>query len=63
MLGSETCSYPMLCRYTIQRDTRECQARIAPALAGWQKEHHRVVSFEEEYRMFLQEYGVKYDER
>jgi hypothetical protein len=28
-----------------------------------QEEHHRAVSFEEEYRKFLQEYGVEYDER
>ena len=28
-----------------------------------QGEHHRVVSFQEEYRKFLQEYGVEYDER
>jgi hypothetical protein len=28
-----------------------------------QEEHHRVVSFEEEHRKSLQEYGVEYDER
>jgi REP element-mobilizing transposase RayT len=28
-----------------------------------QEEHHRVVSFQEEYRKFLQTYGVEYDER
>lgn len=28
-----------------------------------QKEHHRVKSFEEEYRTFLEKHGVAYDER
>jgi REP element-mobilizing transposase RayT len=28
-----------------------------------QEEHHRVVTFQEEYRKFLQTYGVEYDER
>lgn len=28
-----------------------------------QKEHHRKVSFEEEYRAFLKKYNVEYDER
>ena len=28
-----------------------------------QKEHHRKKSFKEEYLLFLQEYGVEYDER
>mgnify|MGYP000887653131 FL=1 len=28
-----------------------------------QKEHHRMQSFREEYRIFLREYGVAYDER
>ncbi|MGD1100497.1 MAG: IS200/IS605 family transposase [Terriglobia bacterium] len=28
-----------------------------------QEEHNRVVSFQEEYRKFLQTYGVEYDER
>ena len=28
-----------------------------------QEEHHRVVSFQEEYRKFLKEYEVEYDER
>ena len=28
-----------------------------------QEEHHRTVSFQEEYRKFLQTYGVEYDER
>jgi putative transposase len=28
-----------------------------------QEEHHRMVSFQEEYRKFLQEYRVEYDER
>ena len=28
-----------------------------------QEEHHRTVSFQEEYRRFLDEYGVEYDER
>jgi putative transposase len=31
-------------------------------IAG-QKEHHRRKTFEEEYRSFLQKYGVEYDER
>jgi uroporphyrinogen-III synthase len=28
-----------------------------------QEEHHRVVSFQEEYEKLLQTYGVEYDER
>jgi len=28
-----------------------------------QEEHHRTLSFQEEYRKFLQTYGVEYDER
>jgi REP element-mobilizing transposase RayT len=43
---------------------------VSPAevdsVAGYiegQEEHHRAVSFEEEYWRFLQEYGVEYDER
>jgi putative transposase len=28
-----------------------------------QEEHHHVVSFQEEYRKFLQKYGVEFDER
>ena len=28
-----------------------------------QEAHHRVVSFQEEYRKFLATYGVEYDER
>ncbi len=28
-----------------------------------QKEHHRRVTFQEEYRLFLKAYGVEYDER
>lgn len=28
-----------------------------------QKEHHRKVSFQEEFRLFLERYQVKYDER
>ena len=28
-----------------------------------QEEHHRAISFQEEYRKFLETYGVEYDER
>jgi REP element-mobilizing transposase RayT len=35
---------------------------VAAYIEG-QEEHHRVVSFQEEYRSFLKEYGVEYDER
>jgi REP element-mobilizing transposase RayT len=28
-----------------------------------QEEHHRVMSFQEEYRNFLKNYGIEYDER
>jgi putative transposase len=28
-----------------------------------QKEHHRLVTFQEEYRKFLKAYGIDYDER
>lgn len=28
-----------------------------------QREHHRVKTFEEEYRMFLEKHGVRYDEK
>jgi REP element-mobilizing transposase RayT len=28
-----------------------------------QKEHHRRVTFQDEYRKFLNDYGIKYDER
>jgi REP element-mobilizing transposase RayT len=28
-----------------------------------QEEHHRTRTFEEEYRQFLEKYGIKYDER
>lgn len=28
-----------------------------------QKEHHRTVSFQEEYRRFLEKYSIQYDER
>ena len=31
-------------------------------IAG-QEEHHREVSFQDEYREFLKRYGVEYDER
>ena len=33
------------------------------AYIGGQEEHHRVRSFEEEYRMFLEAYKIEYDER
>jgi putative transposase len=36
------------------------------ALRGYidtQEEHHRVRTFQEEYRAFLKRYGVEYDER
>ncbi|NTS40730.1 IS200/IS605 family transposase [Flavisolibacter sp. BT320] len=36
---------------------------IAKAYIENQKEHHRKISFEEEYRAFLHKYGVDYDER
>ena len=35
---------------------------VAAYIEG-QEEHHRVLSFQEEYRRFLHEYGVEYDER
>jgi putative transposase len=35
---------------------------VAAYIEG-QEQHHRAVSFKEEYRKFLQEYGVEYDER
>jgi putative transposase len=31
-------------------------------IAG-QKEHHRKISFQEEFISFLQKYGIEYDER
>jgi len=30
---------------------------------GAQEEHHRTITFQEEYRSFLQRHGVEYDER
>lgn len=36
---------------------------VAKAYIENQKEHHRKISFEEEYRAFLHKYGVDYDER
>lgn len=30
---------------------------------GYQAEHHRVVTFQEEYRRLLQKYGIEHDER
>ena len=36
--------------------------RLRAYLAG-QEEHHRRKTFQEEYRAFLEEYGVEYDER
>ena len=35
---------------------------VAAYIEG-QEEHHRVLSFQEEYRRFLEEYGLEYDER
>jgi putative transposase len=35
---------------------------VAAYIEG-QEEHHRTVSFQDEYRSFLQEYEVEYDER
>ena len=35
---------------------------VAAYIEG-QEEHHRVVSFQDEYRRFLKEYEVEYDER
>jgi len=35
---------------------------VAAYIEG-QEEHHRKVSFQDEYRRFLKEYGVEYDER
>ena len=37
-------------------------AAVKKYIAG-QKEHHRRKTFEEEYRSFLEKYGVTYDER
>src|SRR5215216_3762880 len=37
-------------------------AAVKKYIAG-QKEHHRRKTFEEEYRSFLEKYGVAYDER
>ena len=39
-------------------ETSRIQAYIAS-----QEEHHRTVSFQEEYRAFLADYGVDFDER
>jgi putative transposase len=43
---------------------------VSPAEVNWvaayiegQEQHHRMVSFQEEYRRFLKEYEVEYDER
>ncbi|MCX6137727.1 MAG: IS200/IS605 family transposase [Ignavibacteriales bacterium] len=36
--------------------------RVRRYIAG-QEDHHRVKTFQDEYRVFLQEYGVQYDER
>ena len=35
---------------------------VAAYIEG-QEEHHKAVSFQEEYRKFLEEYGVEFDER
>jgi hypothetical protein len=35
---------------------------VAKYIEG-QEEHHRVVSFQEEYGRLMEEYGVEYDER
>ena len=35
---------------------------VAAYMEG-QEEHHRVVSFQDQYRRFLKEFGVEYDER
>jgi hypothetical protein len=36
--------------------------RVRAYIAG-QEEHHRKRTFQDEYRAFLKEYGVDYDER
>jgi hypothetical protein len=39
------------------------QRRRVEALHSRSKEHHRRVTFQEEYRKFLKAYGIEYDER
>jgi len=39
------------------------QVEAAVQYIDHQEEHHRAVSFQDEYRKFLQTYGVEYDER
>ncbi|RYZ54589.1 MAG: IS200/IS605 family transposase [Chitinophagaceae bacterium] len=39
------------------------EVHVAKAYIENQKEHHRKISFEEEYRAFLHKYGVDYDEK
>ena len=36
---------------------------VAKGYLAKQKEHHRTVTFQDEYRKFLEEYQVEYDER
>ena len=41
---------------------RSNQAALMKYIAT-QKEHHRKISFQDEYRAFLRKYDMKYDER
>jgi REP element-mobilizing transposase RayT len=59
---------PELCRFAWQRGygtfsvgRNEFEDLIA--YIGHQEDHHKMRTFQEEYRAFLEEYGVPYDER
>ena len=41
----------------------ESQLRALVSYIGEQEEHHRHLSFQEEFRRLLDRYGVAYDER
>ena len=48
--------------YGVFSVSQSAVARTAAYILG-QEEHHREVTFQEEYRRFLKKYGVEYDER
>ena len=41
----------------------QSQVRAVKRYIGRQKQHHRRVTFQDEYRKFLKAYEVEYDER
>ncbi|MFZ4778411.1 MAG: hypothetical protein ACOYM3_23830 [Terrimicrobiaceae bacterium] len=55
--------FPLTAEKPLLRDRLFLQARTGDEQFGNRPEHHKKVSFQEEYRRFLERYQITYDER